>query len=287
MEPKEDPSARSEALKADPGRTMLEASTLAAMVAEARRDPRNEDASYDRLMRAVSRPKFAEKCRYLFPRGDAEVKGPSVNLAREAAKCWQHVAFGLDVVTLDANTVKVRGWAHDLERNVRAWMEDSFRPLVQRKVGKGRERKTIWKQPDERDLRELINRRGAICVRNALLQVLPEWLIDEALEEAEEVIARKIGESRDERLRKLVLSFSEVGVSVQMLEAKLGHPLKDATTDEVKDLIGIGRSIEDGHTKVSEHFASPASKEAEPEQGANEQPAEEDASEGSDLDRIV
>src|SRR5215207_7367078 len=52
----------------------------------AKRFPRNEDQSFQKLMKACGRTTFAEEAEYSFPRGGSMVKGPSVFLAREAAR---------------------------------------------------------------------------------------------------------------------------------------------------------------------------------------------------------
>jgi len=74
------------------------------------------------------------------------------------------------VVSLTDEHVHIRGFAIDLETNASTEYEDQFKRLVQRK---GRDGETHWVQPDERDLRELIGRRGAILVRNAILSYTP------------------------------------------------------------------------------------------------------------------
>src|ERR1700747_3455088 len=61
----------------------------------ARRFPRNEDQAFEKLMRACRRLSFAEDAAYAFPRGDQKVEGPSVNLAREAARVWGNIRHGL------------------------------------------------------------------------------------------------------------------------------------------------------------------------------------------------
>ncbi len=59
-------------------------------------------------------------------------------------------------------TIKVTH-VHDME------IDDTFRKKIQRK----RDGQTVWVTPDERDLRELTNKRGAILERNCLLKLQP------------------------------------------------------------------------------------------------------------------
>src|SRR5688572_9448145 len=52
----------------------------------AKKYPRDEDTAFQKLMKTCGRTSFAEDAEYSFPRGNQMVKGPSVNLAREAAR---------------------------------------------------------------------------------------------------------------------------------------------------------------------------------------------------------
>src|SRR5690606_35974269 len=114
---------------------------------------------------------------------------------------------------VDDEQVHIRGYALDLETNTYAEAEDRFAKLIQRK----RNGRTQWVEPDERDLRELVNRRGAICVRNAILQVLPADVIEDALRQSEETLRKAAaGELKQDRagaIRRLALAFDELGVS--------------------------------------------------------------------------
>ena len=55
-------------------------------------------------------------------------------------------------------------------------------------------RRTEWTVPDERDLRELTNRRGAICVRNAILALVPPDLVEDAMATADQTLEALLAE---------------------------------------------------------------------------------------------
>lgn len=229
-----------------------EEAELKAAIVLARQFPRNEFQAAAKITRACQRPSFAESCVYTFPRGETTVEGPSVDLAREAARCWGNVRFGLRVVTADKEWVHIKGWAMDVETNNYREAEDKFERLIFRK-GKG------WIEPDERDLRELVNRRGAICVRNSILQLLPPDLIDDAVREAKLTMRKaasgELAQDRDSAIRRMAVAFQSIGVTVDMLEDKLGHGIGLMSTDELADMRGIYKSIADGNSHREEHFA--------------------------------
>jgi hypothetical protein len=234
---------------------------LKAAIVSAKHFPRDEAVAYTRIMKACGRPSMAEDAAYSFPRGGQPVTGPSVYLAREAARCWGNIRHGLRIVELTDAQVHIRGYALDCETNAYAEAEDRFAPLVQRK----RNGRTEWVTPDERDLRELINRRGAICVRNAILQVLPSDVIEEALRTADATLRKaakgELEQNREDAVRRIVLAFDRFGVSGEMIGAKLGHDLTLITPDELAELRQVYKSIEDGNSRVVEHFTPPARNE--------------------------
>lgn len=221
----------------------------------ARNFPRNEDAAFQKLMKACQRSSFAEDAAYSFPRGGQTVEGPSVNLAREAARVWGNIRYGLEVIRDDDSSRQIRGWAWDMETNTKVTAEDDFAKLVYRK-------KEGWIKPDERDLRELTNRRGAILVRNCLLQVLPKDLIEDAMQMAKQTM--RLGAERDPEgsRKKLILEFSELNVTPEMLEKKLGHPLAQCSPAEIADLRTVYKSIADGNSTWAEYVGAAPEKES-------------------------
>jgi hypothetical protein len=244
----------------------------------ARQFPRNEVDSYNRAMKSAQRPAFAETCVYAFPRGSTTVEGPSVDLARELARCWGNVRYGLRVVTEDEERIHIKGFAWDLESNNYVEAEDKFQKLIQRKQGRGPGAATIWVKPDERDLRELVNRRGAICVRNAILQLMPPDIVDEMLNKAKETTRRaargEIEQDRDSAVRRMAAAFNQLGVTTQMIAEKLGHELSLIDGAELAELRAIYKSLSDGNSRRHEHFGipgvAPTGGQTEPQDRADE-----------------
>lgn len=248
----------------------VEAELKGAMVL-AKQFPRDEEKAFLKIKKTCERPGFAEAATYAFPRGNKTVTGPSVDLAREMFKIWGNGLAGLRILSVTDEEIHIVGYAYDAETNTRFEAEDKFAKRHQRKVDAGGGRMvTKWITiEDERDLRELINRRGAICLRNAILQVLPADLVDAALERCRETKRKGAGSGadRDEKIRKWLEWFSKKGVSIEMIDRYLGHPTKDMSADEYAELVGIAKSMQDGNTKREDHFevtATPARKRPAP-----------------------
>lgn len=210
----------------------------------AKQFPRNENQCFGKLMEACKRKTLAEKAAYSFPRGGATVSGPSVNIARVAAQIYGNVRWGLDILRADEDDMTIEGWAWDIENNVKVTAQDNFKKLVFRKSGG-------WVKPDERDLRELVNRRGAILVRNCLLQILPKDLIEDALAMCRKILKSEIKDPKGEA-KRMIVQFSDYGVSVEQLQEYTGQTEWDA--DTLVELQEILTAIKDGVAKPKEYF---------------------------------
>ena len=224
----------------------------------AKRFPRSEDAAFEKLMRSAKRTSFAEDAAYSFPRGSQNVEGPSVNLAREAARVWGNMRYGLEVIRDDEETRQIRGWAWDLETNLKVTAEDEFKKLIYRKKGG-------WITPDERDMRELTNRRGAILIRGCILQILPKDLIEDAMDGCKATLRNQAKEDPEGARKKLILAFSGINVTAEMLAAALGHPIAQCSPAEIADLRTVYKSIADGNSTWAEYVEP---QKAEREQGS-------------------
>lgn len=213
----------------------------------ARRFPRDEDAAYQKLMKACQRPSFADEVTYSFPRGGTTVTGPSVYLAREFARIWGNIRHGVYIVHDDDNMRTIRAWAWDVQTNSKTESDDSFKKLVFRKNGG-------WIKPDERDLRELTNRRAAIALRNCILSLLPSDMIEDAIKQATETLAKKIKDDPEAARKSIITAFGKLNIPAEQIAVYLGHPIAESQPAEIAELRTIYKSILDGNSKWSEHL---------------------------------
>lgn len=249
-----------------PTQAMAEAQfDIQSAITIARRFPRDEVAAEKKLLRSAERPVFADEAIYSYPRGKKKdengdwiqnyVEGPSVVLAREAARYWGNIRYGIEVTFDDEEDRNIRGYAYDMETNVRVTSEDSFKKLIQRKIYEnGRDSgRTRWEVADERELRELTNKRGAICERNCILKLIPSDIIDNVMNACEVTLKNQAEAHKDEAIGRLVDAFQKINVSVKMIETKLGHSLKNSSAEELTELRKVFASIRDGNSSWSEY----------------------------------
>lgn len=227
------------------GAVSVEAEIRAAITV-ALRFPRNEDRSFEKLMRSCRRPAFADDASYSFPRAGNDITGPSIYLAREAARVWGNIRHGLNIIVDDEETRTIEAWAWDLETNTKVFAQDTFKKLIYRKKGG-------WIKPDERDLRELTNRRGAILKRNCILEIMPTDLIDDARNMAVQTLQKGAAADPEAARKKIITAFSALNITPEMLEQNLGHPLAQCSPAEIAELRQIYKSIADGNSTWGEY----------------------------------
>lgn len=230
---------------------------IQSMIMQAISRPRDEVEATARVRQSFSRLKMAEAAKYVFPRGKGKVSGASVDAAKEIARQWRNITFGFSDISEDPNYVHLRGWAHDLESNNKVCFEDKFEPKVQRKLGKGTpNERTEWVMPDERDLRELCNKRGSILIRNAIKAVVPAYIFEEALEVAEETIRREQYEREQfkSKIATLLHQFKKLEVTEAMISKFVGGDVWQMPREKYEELRPIWKSINDGETEKGEWF---------------------------------
>jgi len=223
---------------------------IQAAIIVALKFPRNEDAAYQKLLGACRRPSFARESFYRFPRGKGDdqvmVEGPSVNLAREAARVYRHMRWGISVLSETKDERQIEGWAYDLENNNKVSQQDQFGKIVYRRT-------EGWIPANERELRELTGRRGAILYRNCLLQLLPKDWIEDAIGLAKQTLRDDAAKDPETERKRIIVGFSNLNIRVEALEQFLGHKIGECSPAELVDLRAVYKSIADGATTWGDH----------------------------------
>ena len=83
--------------------------------------------------------------------------------------------------------------------------------------------------------------------RNLILQAVPGWLIEEAIDQVRETARTKDAQDPDAAKRKLFDAFATVGVSAPQLAEYLGHG-NALSPAELEDLRGYFSGIKEGYT---------------------------------------
>ena len=225
---------------------------------------------------------LAEVAFYSVPnRGD----GPTVHLARELARIYGHVQYGVHELHRDdaARMSEIRAYAWDPQTGVR--QERTFQVPHAHMVGKGANKKVV--QLD--DLDDVYRRNqnvGAKAVRECIFGVLPKALVAEAERLCRETLERGDGVPLEQRVAQVVGWFSEqYGVTREQLEKRIGRPADRWTAQHVASLGVVGRSLKAGESTLDEEFPAlrvstdelaPSAKATEPAVAVEDPPGGED-----------
>lgn len=247
------------------------AEVQAAMVV-ARMNPRDEMRAYQRIVMACKRKSLAEQAFYAYPRGGKMVTGPSIRLAEVIAGYWGNITYGLRELNRGKGISEVEAFAWDLETNTRVTRQFQVKHIRDKSEG-GKE------LTGERDIYELVASMGQRRVRACILEVIPGDIVEGAEEECKKTLQGGNGEPIEDRIRKMVLAFSEFGISKDMIETRLRHKIEATIPAELVTLQQIYRSLKDGMAKREEFFdmtnsraAGQSEKKDEKKQGKGKKP---------------
>lgn len=209
-----------------------------AAVVVAQQRPRNIDGAVEEMKRACAQPGLAERAFYSFPRSGETVSGPSVYLARELARCFGNIQYGIHELRRDdaAGISEMQAFAWDLERNTRS--AQIFIVPHTRDTKRGPTRLTQL-----RDVYENNANAGARRVREAIFSVLPVWFTAEAQDLCRQTLELAAGASLPQQIAKAVHHFATLDVTPAQLERRIGRPRDKWTPRDVADLGILAKSL--------------------------------------------
>lgn len=220
----------------------------AAMVI-AKKFPRNEYESFNRIMKACQRKGLAEKSMYEYPRGGERITGPSIRLAEAMAQAWGNIDFGIIELEQRAGDSQVMAYAWDLETNTRQTKIFSV-PHIRTSKKNGNVRLT-----DPRDIYERVANDGARRLRACILGVIPGDVVESAVSQCEKTLIGDNKEPLKDTIRAVASTFEkEYGVTVPMLERFIGCRIESFTMQNLIRLKKVYVSLKDGMAKREDYF---------------------------------
>jgi hypothetical protein len=236
----------------------------AAMVI-AKKYPRDENVAFAKIMRACKRPTLADMATYEYSRGGTSISGPSIHLAKVIAQAWGNIQFGWREVDRREGVSTCEAFAWDIETNTYNAIAFDVKHWRDTKQGG-------YALKDERDIYELCANQSARRMRACLLSVTPGDVVDAALAECEATLKAGAGsEPLQDRARKMAVAFEQFGVSVEMLETRLGHKLAALTEPELAKLKKVFTSLRDGVGVREDFFTAESTKPIPPGDPAADQ----------------
>lgn len=213
----------------------------------AKRFPRDEIQAYNRVSQACQRKGIAEKAFYSYNRGGSIVSGVTIRFAEELARCWGNIDYGIKELSQDEGKSEMQAYAWDLETNAQS-VQNFTNPHIREVGGKA---KLLTSQ---RDIYEINANMGARRLRARILAVLPTDLVDMAVMECKKTLAGNNDEPLIDRVKKMVVAFSKLGVTQEMIEKRLKRKTETMTIEDFTDYIGIYNAIKQGESRINEWF---------------------------------
>lgn len=220
----------------------------AAMVV-AKKFPRDEFESIEKIKRTCQRTTLAEQAIYSYPRGGQQVVGPSIRLAEALAQNWGNIDYGVIELEQKDGASEMMAYAWDLETNTR--VTKIFTVEHKRDTKKG-----SYQLTDSRDIYEATANFGARRMRACILGVIPGDVVDMAMNECKKTaVSAGSKEPMQERISRMLDVFKkEFNVSKEQLEEYCGRPLGSFGNEEIYLLQGVYKAIKDGQSTVESYF---------------------------------
>ena len=228
--------------------TTRQAQEVQAAMVIAKRFPRDEVESYNRIIRACKRVSLAEQAMYEYPRGKTKVTGPSIRLAEMAAQNWGNIDYGIIELEQRRGESQVMAYAWDLETNTRQTKIFTVPHIRETKNGN-------VPLTDPRDIYEMVANQGARRVRACILGVIPGDVIESAIDQCNATLQGQSKEPLIDTIRKIVGTFKEqFGVDSAMLEKYIGCKTDAFSMTDLIRLKKVYRSLCDGMAKREDYF---------------------------------
>lgn len=235
--------------------------------------PRDLDTVRQNMLKDARRPSFASVAIYHKPVGKG-IEGPSIRFVEAAMRNMTNILTETDTVSEDDERRVIRVAVSDLETNTYFSQDVTVSKTVERsKLPQGekpiRVRTNSYGKPvyilhgtDD----DILNKQNALiskAVRTLGLRLIPGDLVDEALFNVRQTMARQDAQDPDAAKNRIIDAFSQLGVQVEALKEYLGHELSSIDPNELQDLRALYSAIKDGETTWKAVMDNKAEKEAE------------------------
>lgn len=228
-----------------------QAQEVQGQIVMAKKFPRNEVVSSNRIVTACKRKKLAEKAEYEYPRGGQKVTGPSIRLAEALAKNWGNIDFGYIELERRSNETQVMAYAWDLETNSRQTKVFTVPHVRETKAGN-------IPLTSPRDIYELVANQAARRVRSCILGIIPGDIVEEAIEQCHKTLIEGEQKPLGDLVKDMARIFQdEFSVPLESIEKYIGC---NSSAFSMNDLIRLKRvytSLKDGMSKREEVFELP------------------------------
>lgn len=220
-----------------------------AAVVVAQQCPRDVQTAIDAMRESCAQYTLAQRAFFRYSRAGSAIQGPSIHLAKELARVWGNIQYGISELRRDDDegVSEMQAYAWDIQTNTR--MASIFIVPHMRDTKTGAKKLT-----DLRDVYENNANQGARRVREAIFAVLPPWFIEEAKDLCTDTLANGGGKPLAQRVADAVKWYESIGVRVAQMEEKVGRKRAEWEGVDLARLEVISRSLRNGEVRIEEEF---------------------------------
>lgn len=222
------------------GKNLMKAGTpfVTAMSVQKPRD-------LDKIVKAIAREaEYAgDSFYYGWGAGGSRIEGPSIGLANSLAREWKNCAVTTALEETD-EAFYITARFIDLENG--SQMERIFRQ---------RKNAVQGKYDADRKLDMALQIGLSKAIRNVVVNAVPRWLVDQAIEQAKAAVLKGIDPTKLGEWKTIIVNeFSAFKVTESMLVNKTKKPLAEWTTRDIASLKGDLKALKNGEINVAELF---------------------------------
>ncbi len=245
----------------------------------AQRCPRSVPAAIAAMEESCAQKGLADRAFFSVPRSGKPVTGATVHLARELARVWGNIQYGVSEMRRDDahGQSEMKAFAWDVQTNTRVETTFVVPHIRDRKAESGGPVRLTSMD----DIYMSNANAGARRVRECIFSIMPPWFVEQAKDLCQRTLEHGGGVPLPQRISSIIKAFDDLDVTVDQLERRIGRPNAKWTARDVGQLTIIGGSLKRGEVRKEEEFpperVSVADLGEAPEPGAakvnGEQPA--------------
>jgi hypothetical protein len=229
--------------------------------------PRDLMAARAAIMEQAERPTFAEAAIYRLPREKWDpvarkrvkttIEGPTIRFAEAVRLAWRNLVTEIVVVHEDDQTRLILVTTTDLETNITETgpvtvkkvkevtkVYPDTRVISKRTNSEGQTTYTVPSNPSDVDQAQ--NSAVARVKRNQILALIPANVKQDAIAACKLTIGNQTKQQLGKMAAGAQKAFADLNVPDAELTAYLGHPVTEATPEELNELRGIATGIREG-----------------------------------------
>ncbi|WP_209308909.1 hypothetical protein [Blastococcus sp. CT_GayMR16] len=224
-----------------------------AAVMVAQQVPRNMELATSQMQESCEQKALADRAFFAYPRAGEQITGPSIHLARELARCFGNVQYGINELRRDDehHQSEMLAWAWDVQNNTRSTATFIVPHATDTRNG----RKDLT---DLRDVYENNANHGARRLREMIFAILPTWFTEEAKQICQATIEAGNGSPLADRVKEAIEAFANGPKVIEaQLVKRVGKPVDQWTAADISQLEVLYQSLRRRETTVHEAFGDP------------------------------